>query len=97
MGDRYYPRRYIEGDTDRQLRVYVMREGPARTVYGLRQSLIPVGLEFIDLGNGWGAVELVPWERCDEPDHGLALEHEEIPPPGVDGDDDHQHGGDMRG
>jgi len=58
-----YPRRYIEGDGDRPLRVYVVRETPLRTVYGMRQSLVPVGVEFTSMGNGWCAVELLAWEQ----------------------------------
>lgn len=72
-----YPRRYVEGDGDRPLRVYVMRETPQRTVYGLRQSLVPVGIGFTDLGNGWCAVELFSWEQL--PPH---LRAEDLPAEG---------------
>ena len=57
-----YPRRYVQGDGDKPLRVYVLREEPGRTVYGMRASLVPSGVEFAGLGNGWAAVELVPWD-----------------------------------
>lgn len=59
----HYPRRYIEGDGDRPLRVYVVRETPVRTVYGMRQSLVPIGIEFTSTSDGWCAVELLVWEQ----------------------------------
>ena len=57
-----YRKIFVEGVTV----LLLPTKGSAIQLFGLRERCIPVGLGYRSAGNGWGVVDLLPWEEVPE-------------------------------